>query len=106
MTKAALADGNRSIELFCWGTNLERKLQLEDVLARISSFELRPFQWWGFMLVATAADEKITYEGCSAMIAGSLSKRPDRRRNESGHSRIQKVWRRSWILAKTKPFPC
>ena len=40
------------------------------------------------MLVATAADEKITYEGCSAMIAGSLSKRPDRRRNESGHSRI------------------
>ena len=76
MTKAALADGNRSIEqpqLFCWGTNLERKLQLGwRTLARIPSFELRPFQSWGFMLVATA-DEKITYEGCSAMIAGSLS---------------------------------
>ena len=44
MTKAALADGNRSIEqpqLFCWGTNLERKLQLGwRTLARIPSFEL------------------------------------------------------------------
>ena len=43
MTKAALADGNRSIEprLFCWrGTNLEKITTLWRTPARIPSFEL------------------------------------------------------------------